>query len=141
MYAVLSEICNDDAENCFYFIKYEGNEAALRNLRDSLGEINWEKFENMYIFRLDMDNLVSDTTAREMSNTIFYNKVFNSMKMIDFNFEENDSNESNFETVIEKIGFGNIRDYLEDEDDIEDDSDEEILFKSPNIDRIPKSYK
>ena len=69
-YAILVEQHHYYTESFLSFIRWEGNEIALQTLRDWITS-SFIKCppENMSMFHLDLDTLVSESTAREMAAT------------------------------------------------------------------------
>ena len=65
-YVVLCETNEHESESWYYFIKYNGNEKALKYLYDQLEKIEMYLIEDMSTFDLDMDHLFSEQTAKEM---------------------------------------------------------------------------
>lgn len=122
MYAILMETNGDEYESWYYFIKHEGNEEALNHLQEQLKQI-----EDMYIldgcstFDLDIDHLVSESTAKEMTkvelNSITFHRKFDGkMSKIDLGFKPGDKNKRKLIKLFKKLGYGQIEKYVEDED-------------------------
>ncbi len=121
MYAVMQETNGKEYESWLYFIKYTGNEEALKHLQSQIETVDWYILDDLSTFDLDLDNLVSEQTASEMI-TLNLNHVSNhrkfdgKMQMIDLGLKETYSNDKNIVRVFKKLGIGHIDDYVEDED-------------------------
>ncbi len=132
-YAVLMETNGKELESWYYFIRHTGNEAALQHLSDQLDLVEWYILDDLSTFDIDLDNLVSERTAKEMTylclNAVSGHRKFDGkMEMIDFGFKPKDSNDKKIVRCFKKIGIGRLDDYVEDEDfpdiDIEEGSDD-----------------
>ena len=121
MYAVMQETNGKEYESWLYFIKYTGNEDALKHLHDQLETVDWYILDDLSTFDLDLDNLVSEQTASEMI-TLNLNHVSNhrkfdgKMEKIDLGLKESYSNDKKIVRVFKKLGIGHIDEYVEDED-------------------------
>jgi hypothetical protein len=136
-YVALMETNGKEFESWYYFIRREGNEEALKHLQDQLERIDWFIIDDLSTFDLDLDHSVSATTAKqmtklEMNSYAFHRKFDGKLKMINFNFKKKDNrdNERGNERMICKVfdilGYGQIEDYISDEDlDEEDLTDNE----------------
>jgi hypothetical protein len=135
MYAILMETDGENCESIYYFIKHEGNDDALQALQTELNKIeNQTIFDGVMNFDLDLEHLVSETTASEMimlelNSSSFHRKFDGKMKTIDFKYKP--SKEYNDEGRIIRIdailGGGRIDRYVTDEfipSERADDSDE-----------------
>lgn len=130
-YAILMETNGEENESWMYFIRVEGNEENLKFLSDQLEEIDWCILDDLSCFDLEMDHFVSATTAKEMTkvdlnHTSFHRKFDGKLQRIDFNFKRKDSNEKKICRVFDKLGFGQIEDYIDDEDLDEEDLCSEV---------------
>lgn len=127
-YVVLMETNGAECESWYYFIRWEGNEDALKHLQRQLGKVKeWCVLEDMSQFDIDLENMVSAQTAKEMGKVevnsfSFHRKFDGKLQMIDFNFRKKDR--SNDERMIKRIfnvlGYGKIQKYIDDED-LDDD--------------------
>lgn len=135
-YAVLQETSGEENETWLYFLRYQGNEQHLKNLKNVFDSIEWELFEDASVFDIDLDNLVSETTAKEMTklelNYFTYHRKFDGvLQDIDFRFKKNSSNEKKIYKITRYLGFGQIEDFISDEDTHEgmktDSDDSELL--------------
>ena len=131
-YVALMETNGKEFESWYYFIRREGNEEALKNLQDQLERIDWFILDDLSTFDLDLDHSVSATTAKQMTKLelnsyAFHRKFDGKLKNINFNFKKkyNRDNEARNERMICKVfdilGYGQIEDYISDEDLDEED--------------------
>ena len=131
-YVALMETNGKEFESWYYFIRREGNEEALKHLQDQLERIDWFILDDLSTFDLDLDHSVSATTAKqmtklEMNSYAFHRKFDGKLKTINFNFKKKDNrdNEARNERMICKVfdilGYGQIEDYISDEDLDEED--------------------
>lgn len=125
-YAILQENNGEENESWLYFLKYNGNEDELKFLKSQLDSIDWYFLDDMSVFDLDLEHLVSETTAREMSrvelNTYTMHRKFDGkLKKIDFDFSKSTSNNKKLKRVFRKLAFGNIDQYIDQEDRDPDD--------------------
>lgn len=127
-YAILMETNGEEFESWYNFIRYEGNEEALQHLQKQLSRVDFYVMEDMSTFDLDIDHLVSEDTAREMctvdlNSNMFHRKFNGKLQKIDFGFSRKDDNEDRIEKVHEKLGFGDIDNYVDGEEEFKDDND------------------
>lgn len=127
-YAILMETNGEEFESWYNFIRYEGNEEALEHLQKQLGKVEFYILENMSTFDLEMEHLVSEETARQMcmvdlNSYMFHRKFDGKLQKIDFGFSRRDDNEDRIEKVHEKIGLGDIDNYVDGEEEFKDDND------------------
>jgi hypothetical protein len=125
-YAILQENNGEENESWLYFLRYNGNEDELKFLKQQLDSIDWYFLDDMSVFDLDLDHLVSETTAREMSrvelNTYTMHRKFDGkLKKIDLDFTKSTSNNKKLKRVYRKLAFGNIDQYIDQEDRDPDD--------------------
>jgi hypothetical protein len=126
-YVVLQETSEEEFESWMYFIKLEGNENNLSYLKHQLDQVDWKIYEGFSTFDLDMEHLVSEQTAKEMTkvelNVYFHRKFDGELKRIDFGFKNKDNNKKKIKRVFYKLGHGMIDKYI-DEEDVSDDDDD-----------------
>lgn len=122
-YAALMETNGKECESWYYFIRREGNEENLQFLQDQLEKIDWYILDDLSTFDLDLEHFVSAKTAKEMTKLelnsyAFHRKFDGKLKKIDFEFKKKDlkKNERMMEKVFDLIGYGQIEDYITDED-------------------------
>jgi hypothetical protein len=131
LYAVLAETNNQYKETWYYFIRYDTNIEALEFLYHQLESIEWVYLESYSTFSLDLENLVSPQTAKEMTklsvNEGSYHRKFDgTLQFINFGFRKRDNNIVRLINICDTIGFGNIENFIDGEDfDPEDFVDEE----------------
>lgn len=131
-YAVLVETNGKELESWYYFIRYNGNEDALKHLKEQIEKVELYILDDLSTYDLDLENLVSEQTAKEMTklevNAFMYHRKFDGkMKTIDFGFKKSDKNDRKLVRIFKAIGVGSITEYVSDEDvsDDEDDSSDE----------------
>jgi hypothetical protein len=136
-YVALMETNGKEFESWYYFIRREGNEDALKHLQDQLEKIDWYIIDELSTFDLDLDHVVSASTAKQMTKLelnsyAFHRKFDGKLEKINFNFRKKDtkdnerSNERMIGKVFDLLGYGQIEDYISDEDlDEEDLTDNE----------------
>jgi hypothetical protein len=123
MYAVLMETDGDKCESIYYFIRYEGNEDALKALGNELEKIKEQTiFDGVANFDLDLEHLVSDTTAFEMiilelNSKSYHRKFDGKMKVIDFKYKPGKvyDDEGRIIRIDAILGDGRIDRYVADE--------------------------
>lgn len=70
MFAILVELDHKSMENFLCFLQYNGNEAQLAQLESVVNKIDFENLPNKCPgFYLDMETLVDEHTADQMSET------------------------------------------------------------------------
>ena len=124
-YATLMETSGEEQESWYYFIKVDGNEEALKNLQDQLEKVDWYILDDLSTFDLDLDYYVSANTAKEMTklelnHCSFHRKFDGKLKNIDFDFKKKDGNETKICKVFDVLGYGQIEEFIDDEDIDED---------------------
>jgi hypothetical protein len=121
------ETNGEEFESWYNFIRYEGNEDSLTHLQKQLNKVEFFVIENMSTFDLELENLVSEETARQMCSVdlnayMFHRKFNGTLQTIDFGFSRRDDNEDRIEKVHEKIGLGDIDNYVDGEEEFKDDN-------------------
>lgn len=138
-YAILMETSGEENESWMYFIRVDGNEENLRELETELNKVDWYILDDLSTFDLDMTTFVSAQTAKEMTkvdlnHTSFHRKFDGVLKKIKFGFKKKDNNETKISKVFDILGYGQIENFINDEDldeedliseDDEDDDDED----------------
>lgn len=124
-YAILMETSGQECESWMNFIRFEGNEEALRHLQSQLDKVDFVLIDDLSTFDLEIEHLVSEQTAKEMCGVdlnayMFHRKFDGTLKMIDFQFSRRDTNDDRIEKINELIGLGDIDQYVEGEDPCED---------------------
>jgi len=136
-YAILQEINDKESECWITFIRRKGNNEILEKIQNQLKKVDQVMLKNMSTFTLELSPWVSAKTAKEMSKIdmnsySFHRKFDGKLLNINFGFKNKDSNETMTCKVFDHLGYGQINDYIDDEDiDAEDllyarsDSDDE----------------
>ena len=142
-YVILCETSGEELEQWYYFIKYEGNEKALKYLNDQLEKVEMFVLDDLSAFDLDLENRVSATTAKEMTmidvNSYTYHRKFDGkLQYIDFKLKKRDDNEDMMDKIHNMLAFGDIDKYIDQEDkngkddvieDGDDDGDGDLVPK------------
>ena len=120
-YVALMETNEREIESWYYFIRYEGNEKNLQHLQKQLENVNWYMLDDLSTFDLDLEHFVSAITAKqitklELNSHSFHRKFDGKLKKIDFEFRSKDNNEEKMEKVFDILGYGQIEDFIDDED-------------------------
>jgi len=131
-YATLMETNGKECESWYYFIRKEGNETALQFLQEQLEKVEWYIVDDLSTFDLDLTYFVDAKTAKQMTKLelnsySFHRKFDGKLDMINFNFKKKDlrDNERMICKVFDHLGYGQIEDFISDEDlDDEDLIDE-----------------
>ena len=147
-YVILQETNDEEMESWYYFIKWNGNEENLKFLHDQLANVRWILYQDYSTFDLDIEHKVSDYTAKEMTkpdlnSCTFHRKFDGKLARIYFGFKKNDKNKRKIKKVFEHIGFGNIDNFIGEEDidpeDLIDFSDEDSEEESSMSDDTDSS--
>lgn len=120
-YAILMETNGEECESWYYFLRIDGNEENLEHLQKQLEKVDWHILDDLSTFDLELEHSVSAQTAKEMSkvdlnHTSFHRKFDGKLKKIDFDFKKKDGNETKICKVFDILGYGQIDDYISDED-------------------------
>jgi hypothetical protein len=137
-YVILMETSSEECESWYYFIRVDGNERSLEHLKNQIESIEWSILDDCSVFDIDMDHFVSASCAKEMTkvdinHASFHRKFDGVLKMIDFDFKKRDSDETKIWKVFDVLGYGQIENFIDDEDldeedlatDDEDDDDDD----------------
>ena len=125
-YVILMETNDQECESWYYFIRKEGNEDALKHLEEQINKVEWSMEDDLSIFDIDLEHTVSAKTAKEMSKVelnsySFHRKFDGKLQKIDLGFKKKDKNKRMMEKAFDILGYGQIEDYIDDEDvDAED---------------------
>lgn len=142
-YVILCETSGEEMEQWYYYIKKEDNEKALKYLTDQLDKVEMYILDDLSTFELDLDNTVSEQTAKEMTmvdiNSYTYHRKFDGkLQYIDFKLKKRDDNEDMIEKIHNTLAFGDIDKFIDKEDkngkddvieDNEDEDDEDLVPK------------
>ena len=120
-YVILCETSGEEMEQWYYFIKKNGNEKALKYLNDQLEKVEMFILDDLSTFELDLDNEVSETTAKELTmvdiNSYTYHRKFDGkLEYIDLKLKKRDENEDMIEKIHDMLAFGDIDKYIDGED-------------------------
>jgi hypothetical protein len=133
-YVTLVESSFEFNQSWYVFIKMEGNEKVLYQLSSLINQIDWEDITDVYvnIFSLEVDNLVSAQTAKEMTmlslNHVYKHRKFDGkLRKIPLEFNKFDSKYTKMSKINDLLKNIKISMYIDDEDvltdyDIDDDS-------------------
>lgn len=130
-YVVLMETSGEECESWYYCIKYEGNEENLQYLQKQLETVDWYILDDLSTFDLDLEHFISEKTAKELTKLelnhhSFHRKFDGVLDKIELNLRQKDKNDKKMVKVFDILGYGQIEDYIDDED-----LDEEDLTDTP----------
>jgi len=121
-YIVLVETDEDSCEAWYSFLKCNGNDVNIDFLSKQLKTVDPSTLvEGLTVFDIDVKNTVSENTAKEMclleinSNT-FHRKFDGKLERVDFFLTDDDDDEDRVVKIHELIGYGNISNFISDED-------------------------
>jgi len=125
-YAILMETSGEENESWMYFIRVDGNEENLKHLQTELNKVDWYILDDLSTFDLDLTHYVSAQTAKEMTkvdlnHTSFHRKFDGVLKKINFGFKKKDGNETKICKTFDVLGYGQIENFIDDEDLDEED--------------------
>jgi hypothetical protein len=120
-YATLMETSGKHCESWYYFIKYDGNEDALNDLQKQLEKIEFYILGDLSTFDLEIENLITESTAKEMitldlNHYSFHRKFDGKMKKINLGLKKKYNNDKKIIKCFEILGVGRIDEYVTDED-------------------------
>lgn len=130
-YAVLMETSGEECESWYYCIRYKGNEKNLKHLQDQLETVDWYILDDLSTFDLDLEHFISEKTAKELTKLelnhhSFHRKFDGVLDRIDLKLRKKDKNDNKMVKVFDILGYGQIEDYIDQED-----LDEEDLTDNP----------
>jgi hypothetical protein len=125
-YAILMETSGKENESWYNFIRYEGNEDNLRYLEKQLSRVDPCILDELSMFTLEINHLVSEQTAREMclvdlNAGMFHRKFDGTLKKIRFDLSKRDDNEERIEKIYDMIGGGDIDKFVDGEEEFSGD--------------------
>lgn len=125
-YAVLMETNGEECESWYYCIRYQGNEENLNHLQKQLEMVDWYIIDDLSTFDLDLEHLISETTAKELTklelnHVSFHRKFDGVLDRIDLNIKEKDNNERKMVKAFDILSYGQIEDFVDKEDLDEED--------------------
>ena len=140
-YVILMETNGEEYESWYYFIRLNGNEENLKHLNKQLEQVDWVILDELSTFDLDLDHPVSAQTAIEMCkidlNHYSYHRKFDGvLQKIDLEFSKKDGNETKICKTYDRLSFGAIENFIDDEDLNSDmdydnvDTDNESVYSS-----------
>lgn len=145
-YAILMETNGEEYESWYNFIRIKGNEEALKHLQKQIEMVEWTILDDLSTFDLELEHPVSARTAKEMTKvdlnaTSFHRKFDGKLDMIYLGFKDKDDDETKMCKTFDHLSYGQIEDYIDDEDlddeDLDDvDSEDE---SSSSEDELPSS--
>jgi hypothetical protein len=120
-YAILQETSGEEMESWLYFIRYQGNEESLTHLSKQLEQVDWYIVDDLSTFDLELNYLVSEKTAKEMTKVdlnhySFHRKFDGKLKSIDLGLKEHYNNVKKMSKVFDVLGYGKIEDFIDMED-------------------------
>lgn len=120
-YAILQETSGEECESWLYFIRYQGNEEALQHLQSQLQSVDWYILDDLSTFDLEIDHLVSETTAKDMIRVDLnhyspHRKFDGVLKTVDLGLKAHYRNEKKMGKVFDVLGYGQIEDYIDNEE-------------------------
>jgi hypothetical protein len=120
-YATLQETNDEECESWLVFIRYQGNEEALNHLQEQLKQVDWELMDGLSVFEMELDFLVSEQTAKEMTkidlnSQSFHRKFDGKLEKIDLGFKAKSSTRKKMRKATDILGYGGIEDYIDQED-------------------------
>ena len=120
-YATVMETSGEECESWYYFIKWNGNEKNLKYLKEQIDQIEMYIVDDLSAFDIEIEHLVSAQTAKEMTkleiNSVQFHRKFDGvLKTINIGMKRKDSNERRIEKINEKLAYGQISDYVDEED-------------------------
>ena len=145
-YVILMETNGKELESWYNCIRVEGNEAALEHLQAQLEKVDWYIVDDLSTFDLDMDHKISANTAKELTKielnaVAFHRKFDGKLRKINLGFRRRDDNEAKICKAFDLLGYGQIDDYISDEDldpeDLTDATDDSQISSSESEDDEP----
>lgn len=120
-YAVLMETSEKECESWYYFIRMAGNIPALNHLKNQLEQVEWYIQDDLSTFDIDMEHTVTAITAKQMTKLelnahSFHRKFDGKLQEINLGFKKRDTDERKMEKAFDLLGYGQIEDYIDDED-------------------------
>lgn len=125
-YAILMETSPEEYESWYYFIRVDGNEDNLNALKNVIESVEWSILENCNVFDIELEHLISANTAKELTkvdlnHTSFHRKFDGVLKKINFKFKIKDTEEEKMWKIFDMLGYGQIENFIDDEDLDEED--------------------
>ena len=128
-YVILIETSEEKKETWYYFIQLEGNKENLRHLEQQLNSVDWRLLHGLCTYQLDVDFVVSETTARQMCklkmNYIGHQKFNGKLNKIFFDINNTDGNVTKMGKIYDTLKFGRIAKFFRNKDDEEEEEGED----------------
>ena len=126
-FAILMESNENEVESWYYFLRVQGNEKELEYLNQQLEKMDMVFEDDLNTFILELENPVSEQTAREMckvdlNHTTFHRKFDGKLEMIYLNLKKRDSNLKMLKKLNKKLMNQGIEILLMNEDEIASDN-------------------
>jgi len=139
-YVVLQETSGEECESWYFCIKYEGNQENLIHLQKQLESVDWYILDDLSTFDLDLEHFISEKTAKELTklelnHVSFHRKFDGVLDKIDLHLNKKDKTEKKMVKVFDILGYGQIEDYIDDED-----IDDEDLTDTPQSSSSEEDY-
>ena len=120
------ETSGEECESWYYCIRYKGNEKNIKHLQDQLETVDWYILDDLSTFDLDLEHFISERTAKELTKLelnhhSFHRKFDGVLDKIDLKLREKDKNDKKMVKVFDILGYGQIEDYIDQEDLDEED--------------------
>ena len=132
VYVTLMETSGEENESWIFFIRLDGNEENIKHLQSQLEQVEWYIIDDLSTFDFDIEHPVSAQTAKEMTkvdlnHTSFHRKFDGVLQKIDLGYTKKDGNDTKICKTFDILGYGQIENFIEDEDLDEEDlvSDDE----------------
>ena len=126
VYVTLMETSGEENESWIYFIRLDGNEENIKHLQSQLEQVEWYIIDDLSTFDLDIEHPVSAQTAKEMSkvdlnHTSFHRKFDGVLQKIELGYTKKDGNDTKICKTFDILGYGQIENFINDEDLDEED--------------------
>jgi hypothetical protein len=123
-YVILMETTSE-GESLYNFIRYEGNQDAIKFLQDQLETVEFYIYNEYSTFCLETDVFVSENTAKEMTylnvNMYRHRKFDGLLQHIDCKLKPDYANKKKIRKINEVLD--NLQDFVLDEDIVSGDED------------------
>ena len=98
----------------------------MAHLQAQLETVDWYILDDLSTFDLDLDHLISESTAKELTKLelnhySFHRKFDGKLDTIDLGLKDRDKNEKKMAKVFDILGYGLIEDFIDHEDIDEED--------------------
>jgi len=114
-FVVFAETSSKYKETWLWFLQRDGNEGELRRLSIELNRVNQELVSHLSVYSLDVNNSVSEETAREMCalsyNKTMKNRMFYGLLPV-IPFKATGTQQSDITALQELFNEGKIRQFF-----------------------------